>query len=225
VDLRQLEHERALREPRRHAIYTYVRGSRWPVTREDVADATGISRSLAAFHLERLLDAGLVEVVENRRALPRGGRPPKQYRATPDVEVSVSVPPRRYQLAGEILVRAIADADVRRRVESAALGLAADAGEKLGRPRGANGKRRKTTSADDVAEALTEAGYEPVVDGDEIVLANCPFHALAGAERDLTCQMNHAFVDGVIRGIGDSEFAAELSPCEGRCCVVLKRRS
>src|SRR6266542_1443345 len=96
--------QRVLEEPRRLAAYDFVRTSRWPVTREDLAEATGISRALAAFHLERLLEVGLIEVAETRRAASHAGRPPKQYRATPDVEVSMSIPPRRYQLAGEILV-------------------------------------------------------------------------------------------------------------------------
>jgi predicted ArsR family transcriptional regulator len=223
---RQPDHERVLREPRRQAIYSHVHASRWPVTREDVAEALGISRSLAAFHLERLLEVGLIEDVVSRRALPRGGRPPKQYRAVADIEVSVSVPPRRYQLAGEILVRAIAQADNRGRVETAALELASDAGEKLTATSDGGATRdRKGTSVEQVTEALCDIGYEPVVENGEIILANCPFHALAVAERDLTCQMNRAFVEGVIRGVGGGAFAAELSPQEGRCCVVLKQGS
>src|SRR3954470_352415 len=92
---------RTLNEPRRRAVYDFVRGSRWPVTREDAADELGISRSLAAFHLERLVDAGLVDVVEARPDANRGGRPPKLYRVAPDVEVSTSIPPRRYDLAAQ----------------------------------------------------------------------------------------------------------------------------
>lgn len=206
----QTDHQRVLEEPRRRAVYDCVRGARWPITREDVAGELGISRSLAAFHLERLVEAGLVEVVATREAAKRnGGRPPKHYRVVPDVEVNVSIPPRRYQMAGEILVHAIAAADKRGQVQAAAADLAAELGERAG-------------AAPTVTERLTELGYEPVLeDNGDIVLANCPFHALAVAERRVTCELNHAYVQGVLRACGDTGLRADLRPGEGRCCVVV----
>jgi predicted ArsR family transcriptional regulator len=216
MDAAATEQQRALQEPRRRAVYDYVRGSRWPVTREDVADAIGVSRSLAAFHLERLVDAALIETVETRPAAgSRGGRPPKQYRAVANVEVNTSVPPRRYQVAGEILVRAIAAADTRGRVRAAANELAAELGERAS----ARGRGKKP----ELIDRLGELGYEPVEEDGEIVLANCPFHALAVAERNVTCELNHAFVEGVLRACGETGRRAELTPAEGRCCVVVSR--
>ena len=213
--------QRALEEPRRRAIYDYVRASRWPVTREDVADGVDISRALAAFHLERLVEAGLLEVVAARAAdSPRGGRPPKQYRAISDVEVLTSIPPRRYHVAGEILVRAIAAADDKGRVRAAANELAGALGEEVGEP-----LTHRRARVEEVAERLAELGYEPVVEDDEIILANCPFHALAVAERHVTCELNHAFLQGVLRAYSPTKFRADLCPAEGRCCVVVKRGS
>ena len=43
---------------------------------------------------------------------------------------------------------------------------------------------------DDVLALLAEHGYEPRVEGAEIVLANCPFHALARDHTALVCGMN-----------------------------------
>lgn len=213
---------RVLEEPRRRAIYDYVRVSRWPLTREDVATELEISRSLAAFHLERLVEAGLVEVTATRPAAARGGgRPPKHYRAVADVEVNTSIPPRRYQVAGEILVHAIAAADKRGHVQAAAAEMASELGERAGRP---PKRGRGRARVDAVTEQLADLGYEPVVEGNgDIVLANCPFHALAVAERQVTCELNHAYVQGVLRACGDTGLRADLRPGEGRCCVVVSQ--
>jgi predicted ArsR family transcriptional regulator len=77
-----------LGEPTRRAIYLHIAGSTDAVSRDDAARAVGISRKLAAFHLEKLLGAGLVEAVYRRltgRTGPGAGRPAKLYRASAQV--------------------------------------------------------------------------------------------------------------------------------------------
>ncbi|MFD0823324.1 helix-turn-helix domain-containing protein, partial [Micromonospora zhanjiangensis] len=51
----------ALREPVRRAVYEYVVGRAEPVSRNEVAEALGLGRTLAAFHLDKLAGAGLLE--------------------------------------------------------------------------------------------------------------------------------------------------------------------
>jgi len=70
---------------------------------------------------------------------------------------------------------------------------------------------------------LAEHGYEPCVDAGDVVLANCPFHALAHQDADLLCGMNLAFLEGVVDGLGATAFHARLDPGETRCCVRLER--
>ena len=68
---------------------------------------------------------------------------------------------------------------------------------------------------------LDEQGYEPSQHGKEIVLANCPFHALVDEQRDLVCGMNRDLLCGMADAVGEDVLAARLAPSEGSCCVRL----
>ena len=64
------------------------------VTRDEASEALGVPRSVAAFHLDKLVDAGVVEVTFERttgRTGPGAGRPAKLYRRSTQ-EVSASIP-------------------------------------------------------------------------------------------------------------------------------------
>jgi predicted ArsR family transcriptional regulator len=226
----QAERYAALEDGQRRAIYGFVRAAHRPVTREEVAAAAGVSRSLAAFHLERLLDAGLVTADYARpegRSGPGAGRPAKRYMAS-DASIAIEIPPRRYSLVGRLLVRAVEQAGTGgtsppERVESArdaAMAVAADEGRRLGAA--AIRPRPGEAPGEAVAACLETLGFEPVVDdGGAIVLANCPFHDVAREAPELVCGMNQALVAGVLDGLGVDGIAARLAPREGRCCVVL----
>src|SRR5512139_1666519 len=99
----------ALGEPTRHALYDLVAGSAEPVGRDDAVTALGISRELAAFHLDRLVEAGLLETEYRRRSGrtgPGAGRPAKLYRRAGH-EIEVSLPPRRYDRAAALMATAL----------------------------------------------------------------------------------------------------------------------
>ena len=103
----------ALDQPLRRQLYALLSERDAWVTRDEAADALDVARSVAAFHLDKLAEAGLVEVTFQRtsgRTGPGAGRPAKLYRRG-DQEVSASVPDRRYDLAGSLLATAIADAE------------------------------------------------------------------------------------------------------------------
>lgn len=71
-----------LGDPTRRTIYREVLASAAEISRDEVAAAAGVSRKLAAFHLEKLLEAGLLEASYRRltgRTGPGAGRPAKLY--------------------------------------------------------------------------------------------------------------------------------------------------
>src|SRR5919206_5136836 len=101
----------ALNEPIRRALYTYLLERPDPVGRDEAAEAVGITRDLAAFHLDKLLEEGLLDVEYRRisgRSGPGAGRPAKLYRPS-GRHVQVSLPERRYDLAARLMAEALED--------------------------------------------------------------------------------------------------------------------
>lgn len=190
-------------------------------SRDAAADALGLARSVAAFHLDKLVDARLVETTFRRmtgRSGPGAGRPSKLYRRS-ETSIEVSLPERRYDLAGSLLAaaveRAAADGTP---VDVALESTAREAGRAIGAPSGRAASRKKQRAA--IAELLARHGYEPCGRGNDIVLRNCPFHALAEGHRSLVCGMNRDLLSGVVEGVGaDAAFTATLEPEPGMCCV------
>lgn len=217
----------ALGDPTRRSIYRYVVAQDAAVGRERVAEAVGIAHHVARFHLDRLHDAGLLEVDYKRpagRGGPGGGHPTKLYRPA-TAEYAVSVPERRYDMAGEVLTRAVATAiDGGKPIGQALEESAAQAGRAIGaeaRPRAGRLGRRRTALAAAV-EALDSCGFAPRREGDVYVLANCPFRALAQTEPDVICRMNLSLVTALLDEIGVRSATARLDPADGRCCVTAR---
>jgi Predicted transcriptional regulator len=201
----------ALADPVRRRLYEYVAGQDSPVRRDNAADAAGVSRTLAAYHLDRLADAGLLATSYARpegQTGPGAGRPAKLYQRTDD-ELSVSVPPRSYAVLAGLLADAVSG-DESGAVRDALLAAAADEG------------RKATRDGEDLLTTLRRRGYEPeVVDG-EIDLRNCPFHQLAQRHVELVCGLNHALLRGVLSARGENPDCARLAPRSGHCCVVIR---
>ena len=207
----------ALAEPTRRRLYEHVARAAEPVSRDDVAAATGVGRPTTAFHLDRLVADGLLDVHYERRSGrsgPGAGRPAKLYRRA-ECSVSVSLPERRYDLAGELLAAALVEAD--RSGERPAEVLDRRAFRR-GQELGASARAGR----DAVLEVLEEHGFEPRVQDDGIALANCPFHALAQEHTELVCGMNLRLLQGVLDGVPHSGLCASLRPEQGMCCVRLE---
>src|SRR5580765_3916893 len=105
----QIDELASLAEPVRRKLYLYVAGRKGEVGRDEAARAVKVSRGLAGFHLDRLVEEGLLEASFKRlsgRSGPGAGRPSKVYRRASG-QIEVSFPPRSYELAGRILVSAI----------------------------------------------------------------------------------------------------------------------
>jgi predicted ArsR family transcriptional regulator len=202
--------------------YRLVGERRW-VSRDEAAEKLGVGRSVAAFHLDKLVAAGLLTVRYERvsgRTGPGAGRPAKLYGRS-EREFEVSLPPRRYDLAGSLLAGAIA----RSEAEGCPVGEAVDVvaretGERIG---AASARRAAKGRPPTVSDVLAEQGYEPQASAAEIALANCPFHSLAEQHRALVCRMNLAFLTGVLDGLDETQMTARLAPETGFCCVRLSR--
>jgi len=206
----RIEAVTALADPTRLALYTYVSRSPEPVSRDTVAQVHDLSRSTAAFHLERLAAAGLVDVEYRRtngRSGPGSGRPTKLYRRASG-EVLVSLPQRHYDLAGDLLAGAVEQsAETGAPVRDALRDLAVAEGRVQGQ------------AASSLPEALEENGFEPLPDGADVVLGNCPFHRLAQEHTAVVCEMNLWLVRGMAEGAGDSGCRVENDPGAAGCCI------
>jgi len=210
----------ALSEPVRRELYRYVVAQDEPVSRERAAAGTGVAHHVAKFNLDRLVADGLLDVEYSRpagRGGPGAGRPAKLYRRAAR-DISVSLPERRYDLAGRVMAEAITIA-ARDRVplDDALRAAARTAGRGLGQ--GAEASADAPVQA--VSDVLARHGYEPrTVDGG-VVLANCPFHSLAVDYTELMCGINRDLVDGVLDAVCPGALAARLDPGPDRCCVTV----
>ncbi len=217
----------ALAEPTRRALYEYVTGRRDWVSRDEAAEALGLQRGITAHHLDRLADEGLLEIEYRRlndRRGPGAGRPAKLYRRAPD-EIAVSLPTRRYELAGGILAEAVERSQddgtpIGRAIDDAArvegTAMAAEAARGLGRRAGTRARRTR------LLDALRSRGFDPETRDDGVtVLHNCPFHRLAREHTELVCGMNLCLLEGAVAELEGVGLRAELEPEAGYCCVRL----
>ena len=216
-----------LAEPVRRALYEHVAGRDEPVDRDQAAAATGIGRPLAAFHLDRLVAAGLLEVEYRRRSGrsgPGAGRPAKFYRRRRGLDVELSLPARRYRMAAEIFAAGLdrrPDDPTRDAIRAAARERGATLGSetRAGRASAGASARSRRARRRELVSVLEAEGFEPTDDGREIRLRNCPFDVLAAEHRDLTCSMNLALLEGLTSGVGDSGLQPITRQVEGSCCV------
>ncbi|GII52566.1 ArsR family transcriptional regulator [Planotetraspora thailandica] len=192
----------------RRSLYRFVADRGRDVGRGEAADAVGVQRTLAAFHLDKLVEAGLLEVGFRRlndRSGPGSGRPAKVYRRAAG-ERTVSLPPRDYRTLALVLAEVVDLLDGNEQAEA----VARRTGERLAAASEQTG----------IAELLAERGYEPYEEDGRIRLRNCPFQVPAQTHPLLVCSMNLAMCQGLLRGLGAGRTAVRLDPRPGECCVA-----
>lgn len=221
----------ALGEPVRRDLYRYVVGQTGPVSRDQAATGVGVALHTAKFHLDKLVDDGLLEVEFARppgRSGPGAGRPAKLYRRS-SREIAVSLPERHYELAGMLLAQAVTDAERGGVPVGDALRHAArEAGRALGERarRHAGSAPNETALLTAATDVLVDCGYEPRIDdAGGMTLVNCPFHALAQEYTELVCGMNLELMHGLADGLDPATLEPRLDPAPGRCCVRLQTSS
>lgn len=210
----------ALSDPARRALYRYVSMAGAPVSRDQAAAGVGLARHTVKFHLDRLVEEGLLDTEYRRlsgRRGPGAGRPAKLYRRSAR-QIEVSIPERHYDLAGRVLADAVESAGASGApVQEAVADAAACEGHRLAAAAGS------APTLDDAAGALAALGYEPRVEGERVVLGNCPFHALVQEHTALVCGLNLDLIGGMLQEWETPDVRAALDPAPGRCCVVLTR--
>lgn len=215
----------ALDEPLRRRLYLYVAGRDGDVSRDEAARAARISRALAAFHLEKLVKAGLLEATFRRlsgRVGPGAGRPSKLYRRA-STNFDVSLPQRRYELAAQVLSQALAEVDAGNRLDLLRK-AAREWGRRLAEKAPSGG--RSGLPLKRATHALRLIGFEPRrTPRGEVVLHNCPFDSLRANRRALTCDMNLALIQGLLAGLQLKDVHARRAPRAGMCCVALQDTS
>lgn len=219
----------ALGDDLRGRMYVFIRAQGRPVSRDEAAEHVGISRKLAAFHLDKLEDRGLLV---SHYARPPGrtgrgaGRSSKLYEPS-ELEIDITIPERRYDIVGDIMVAAL-EQDSPEPPRQVARRVAFEKGQELGREVRAELKLRPpgTERALAVAEqTLADRGFEPYRDENgDVSLRNCPFHRLSRKSPDLVCGLNREFIDGMLRGLGNETVDAALEPTPGQCCVKLREK-
>ncbi|GGV13579.1 ArsR family transcriptional regulator [Streptomyces litmocidini] len=207
-----------LQDPVRRRLYEYVVAQGREVGRNEAAEATGVARTLAAHHLDKLAGAGLLESGSRRlsgRSGPGAGRPAKVYTRARG-ERSVSLPARDYRTAAELL----AEAAERAGLDAGLCAAARRRGEALRGPAGPCG------GLEEALETLAARGYEPYreeVEGEAagvVRMRNCPFHAVAESFPPLVCGMNLALLEGLFGTEGPVRARMDARP--GECCVVVE---
>ncbi|MER6066188.1 transcriptional regulator [Streptomyces sp. NPDC001792] len=221
-----------LQDPVRRRLYEYVVTQGREVGRNEAAEAAGVARTLAAHHLDRLAEAGLLETGSRRltgRSGPGAGRPAKVYTRA-RTERAVSLPARDYRTAAELLAEAAEEAGL----DAGLCAAARRRGEAL------RGSAAPCGGLEEVMEMLAARGYEPYLEGGEdaedvraeadgaapgaagrvVRMRNCPFHAVAERFPPLVCGMNLALLEGLLGQ--DGPVGARMDPRPGECCVVVE---
>ena len=216
----------ALEDELRRGMYAFIRRARRPVTRDEAAASVGISRKLAAFHLDKLVEAGLLRArYQAVGGIRKAGRTPKVYEPS-DVDIQISIPQRQPDILADILLDAVLAEGQAESARDAAMRVAGERGRCIGviereraRP-GRLGAERALTLATGVLE---RHGFEPAREAPTCVrLRNCPFHPLAAKAPELVCGINHAFLAGLLDGLDAPAVEAVLAPRPGECCVELR---
>ncbi|MFC9914665.1 helix-turn-helix transcriptional regulator [Streptomyces sp. NPDC059862] len=211
----------ALQDPVRRRLYEYVVAQGREVGRNEAAEAAGVARTLAAHHLDRLAEAGLLESGSRRltgRSGPGAGRPAKVYTRA-RAERAVSLPARDYRTAAELLAEAAEQAGL----DAGLCAAARRRGEAL------RGSAAPCGGLEEAMEMLAARGYEPHLEGAEeatgaaarvVRMRNCPFHAVAERFPPLVCGMNLALLEGLLGT--DGPVRARMDARPGECCVVVE---
>jgi predicted ArsR family transcriptional regulator len=223
-----LEAVAALSDSVRRALFELIRSTPGAITREDAAAAVGISRKLAAFHLDKLVRVGLVSVDIATGAAGRVGRRPRVYRMAADTDVQVSIPARKHQLLAQLLLESVTRQRSGEDGLATALRVSRERGHEIGsaerdvRRPGRLGVERALSL---ISGLLLRLGYEPSRrDASTVQFRSCPFHPLAAESPEVACGMHHAYISGLVDGLGASAVEAVLAPGSDGCCVEVRRR-
>jgi predicted ArsR family transcriptional regulator len=216
----------ALGDPTRRRVFFVVREASGPRTKDDVADAVGIDRRLAGFHLDKLVEQGFLKAEFRRRERggPGAGRPPKLY-ALADTEAAVALPERHYDLLAELLLRAITEPGSSPQEQLEKVGF--EFGRSLAEEQAAAGESpfTPTQAIAEVVRLLSRYGFAATSEGPATIKAcACPFEEMAFHDPARVCGLDRSIWRGILsvyapnatiasttaRAQGDEACAAEV---------------
>lgn len=213
-----------LGEETRRRLYALVRAARRPVSRDEAAASIGISRKLAAFHLDKLVSAGLLRArYDAPVGGPRIGRAPKTYEPS-DADISISIPARRYDVLADVLIDAVRAGSSGEDALEAATRIARLRGAEYGasqRERLRPGRLGAERALTVIMEILDERGYEPQRESPtELRLRNCPFYPFSARAPDVVCAVSQAWLNGLLEGLDITTVEMVPDPDPSYCCVM-----
>ena len=210
----------AFGDPTRRDIYLFIREATEAVTAGEVAERFELHPNVARHHLEKLTAGGYLEVIAGRADATRAaGRPSKQYRVS-DLDHSLNFPPRRDDLLGTLLARALQTLPAEQ-----AEGLAEEVGFDYGRSLASRiapseGHRSVKAALATVAEALTAHGFAAHTEsrGSSLTIVNdhCPFGEAARLFPHVVCAVDRGMIRGLMAGLyGETQPHFESSRPDG----------
>lgn len=219
---RELEAIAALREPTRRRLYEFVARHTEAVSRDEAANEVRISRALAAFHLDKLVELGLLTAEYRRlsgRSGPGAGRTSKLYLRSRN-QLSVSFPPRDHELLARLLAASLGtkakDSHVAEPAREYGISLGRRARKRL---RGDPAPARLLECVEGVLERLGFAPYR--VSQSEVRLRNCPFDPLSRVSTPVVCGVAQSVIAGVTEGVGATQLRVGRKEQLDRCCGVV----
>ena len=216
----------AFGDPTRRDIYLVIRDATEGITAGEVAERFNLHPNVARHHLEKLTAGGYLVVAVGRADGTRAaGRPSKQYRIS-ELDHSLNFPPRRDNLLGTLLARALEKLPA-----DEAEALAEEVGFDYGRGLAArieptDGHRTVKAALATVADALTAHGFaahtESVGTSLTIVNDHCPFGEAANLYPHVVCAVDRGMIRGLMAGLyGDTQpFFESTRPAGGDHCVA-----
>jgi predicted ArsR family transcriptional regulator len=201
----------------RSRVWVLLQGAADPLAVTEVADRMGLHANTARFHLDGLVDAGLVERAIEDRGVP--GRPRTLYSANSDAAITGR---RSYRLLTEILASLLAS---QRQPAKAAM----DAGNAWGRylvSKPAPFEHVDSASATrQLVSALDDIGFAPeaVTAGRKrrILLHHCPFRDVVESQGEVICSIHLGLMQGLLGELDAPLHAERLEPfVEPSLCVA-----
>jgi predicted ArsR family transcriptional regulator len=208
---------RLLGDETRAALYRELATATRAMTASDLAERLGVHANTVRLHLDRLREAGLVEVDSVHRGTV--GRPQHVYSLASTAPTLTFDPPAHALLSG--LLAMLAEE----------LGADSDDAAAIGRAWGARSvqRTRSQSCVGELESQLTALGFDPELaerpGGAEIAFLQCPFRELAEAYPELVCHLHRGICEGVVGQVGGGnveEFATLYDP--EPCRVVLSQR-
>ncbi len=207
---------KALGDNTRYAIYLELARSARPLATADISESLDLHPNTVRPHLERMREAGLLDVEVGGRG--DVGRPQHRYSIAPTAPSLGFEPPTMPVLARMVLSMA------------ARLQASADDADAVGRVEGAvraRPYRRAPSTIEALVSDLDRLGFDPVVSGSTddpdtavVAFSHCPFANLAEEHPELVCGLHRGLVAGFVAEMGDAEVAEFCSLTSRTPCRV-----